>query len=166
MRRILPFVLLLPAIMLLVVSCGKESTSSNRPVLSVSVNTLSYGSVKSIDSLTVRNTGSGILIWSATPGQIWITVNPNQDSLSAGASTIVTVTIGRGVVPQGGDYSDDISFSSNGGSATVAVSMHKSVLAATPAQIDFASTGRVQPTRPISASPLTPERCMPPAPLT
>jgi len=125
--------------MLLVVSCGKESTSSSQPVLTVSVSTLAFGSVRSVDSLTVSNTGGGTLNWSATPGQIWITVNPNQGSLSAGASITVTITIDRDVVPQGGDYSDNVSFTSNGGSATVAVSMHKSVLAATPAQIDFGS---------------------------
>jgi len=140
MRKIVPFVLLLPAIMLLVVSCGKESTSSSQPVLTVSVSTLAFGSVRSVDSLTVSNTGGGTLNWLASPGQIWITVNPNQGSLSAGASITVTVTIDRDVVPQGGDYSDNISFTSNGGSATVAVTMHKSILAATPAQVDFGST--------------------------
>ena len=140
MRKALPFVLLLPLIMLLVVSCGKESTSSNQPVLTISVSTISFGSVRSADSLTVGNTGGGTLNWSASPGQIWITVNPNQGSLSAGASVTVTVTIDRDVVPQGGDYSDNISFTSNGGSATVAVSMHKSVLSAAPAQIDFGAT--------------------------
>lgn len=139
MRKILPFVLLLPLIMLLVVSCGKESTSSNQPALTVSVSTLAFGSVRSVDSLTVSNTGGGTLNWLASPGQIWITVNPNQGSLAAGASITVTITIDRDVVPQGGDYSDNVSFTSNGGSATVAVTMHKSVLSATPAQIDFGS---------------------------
>ncbi|TET66346.1 MAG: hypothetical protein E3J45_06640, partial [Candidatus Zixiibacteriota bacterium] len=67
-------------------------------------------------------------------------MSPNHGGLSAGANISVTVTIDRDVVPQGGDYSDNISFTSNGGSATVAVTMHKSILAATPAQVDFGST--------------------------
>lgn len=140
MRNILPFVLLLPLIMLLVVSCGKESTSSKQPVLTVSVSTLAFGSIRSVDSLTVSNTGGGTLNWLASPGQIWITVNPNQGSLSAGASITVTVTIDRDVVPQGGDYSDNISFTSNGGSATVAVTMHKAFLEVAPAQVDFGAS--------------------------
>jgi hypothetical protein len=140
MRKLLTLLLLLPALILLTTSCGKDSTSSSNPVLAVTPGTLGFGATRSVDTLQVTNSGSGTLTWSAAAVQIWITLNPDQGSLGAGASTNIVVTVDRSVIPQGGDYTDDITFTSNGGTATVAVTMHKSVLKSTPPQIDFEST--------------------------
>jgi len=136
MRKIVPFVLLLPAIMLLVVSCGKESTSSSEPVLSVTPSSLGFGSTRSEDTLTVANTGGATLNWSATYTRSWLSLGSSQGALDAGASSQVVVTVDRSGL-SGGDHSDAIEFTSDGGQANVNVSMHTSILQVVPSALDF-----------------------------
>ncbi len=42
-------------------------------------------------TLTLRNTGTSLLNWSATPGAAWLQASPASGSLAAGASTTITV---------------------------------------------------------------------------
>jgi hypothetical protein len=45
----------------------------------------------SATTLTLRNTGTSLLNWSATPGAAWLQASPTSGSLAAGASTTITV---------------------------------------------------------------------------
>lgn len=45
----------------------------------------------SATTLTLRNTGTSSLNWSATPGEAWLQASPTSGSLAAGASTTITV---------------------------------------------------------------------------
>ena len=95
------------------------------PALSVSPDTLNFGTSTTVKTFTVSNNGGGTLTWTGAenPDKSWITsVSPTSGSLSSGASATVTVTIDRSGLNQG-DYSGTISLTSNGGSADVIVTI-------------------------------------------
>jgi hypothetical protein len=66
--------------------------------------------------IAVKNIGGGTLNWSAQAGDQAVTVSPNQGSLAAGASKSLTIS-GSHPAPPGSTLI--ISFTSNGGNATV-----------------------------------------------
>lgn len=88
-----------------------------QPILSISPASLNFGTSTTQLSVSVSNTGSGTLNWSATDDRSWLTVSP-----ASGGIGTMTVSISRSGLAVG-NYSGTISVSSNGGSASIPVSM-------------------------------------------
>jgi len=60
---------------------------------------------------TLQNTGGSSINWTASVGPTWITLTPTSGTLSAGASTTVTVSINnRAIGFAAGSYSGTVSF--------------------------------------------------------
>lgn len=88
------------------------------PKLLVTPTSLSYGMADTAKSVNVANIGTGQLEWACAPSEPWIGIAPATGS---GAGT-VRVTVNRsGLVA--GEHTGTLTFSSNGGSATVTVTM-------------------------------------------
>ena len=88
------------------------------PVLSVSPDSLDFGATQPQKTFNISNAGGGTLTWSVSEDKTWLSVSPTSGT---GADTI-TVNVDRsGLSP--GDYTTDISVSSNGGNETVQVTM-------------------------------------------
>ena len=88
------------------------------PTLFVSTNQLDYGSTLNNLTFTISNIGSGILNWSISSNQSWLTVNPFNGT---GQSTI-NVYVNRSGISSG-NYSGVLTVSSNGGNTNVNVNM-------------------------------------------
>ncbi len=88
------------------------------PVLSVNPSSLHFGATQTQKSFDISNEGGGTLTWSVSEDKTWLSVSPTSGT---GDATI-TVNVDRsGQSP--GDYTADISVSSNGGNETVQVTM-------------------------------------------
>lgn len=112
-----------------------------QPVLAAAPAALDFGDEATVLEFTVTNVGSGVLDWVASAGQDWLTATP-----AAGETTtetdLVTVTATRaGLAP--GDYDGTVTITSDGGSATLAVTLEVAA-AAPPPNLFFLhhSTGR------------------------
>lgn len=93
----------------------------SQPVLCVSPTSLGFGSTLTSLPFYITNCGSGTLTWEVLADKSWIQVNPASGSTTT-ETDIVTVTVDRSGLPPG-TYSGTVSVSSNGGSATVEISM-------------------------------------------
>jgi hypothetical protein len=91
------------------------------PELSVSVTSLDFGSTSTSLPFTIMNTGEGTLTWSVSENSNWMSVNPGNGSVSDNQSS-VTISVDRSNLDPG-DYSETVTVTSDGGSATVQVSM-------------------------------------------
>ena len=70
-----------------------------------------------LEVITVTNSGTGTLGWSASSGAAWLTVSPTGGSLGAGASEPMTVTADVAVL-SAGSYSTLITVSATGAANT------------------------------------------------
>ena len=89
------------------------------PTLSITPTTLDFGSDLTSKTFQISNTGNGTLAWtvSENPDKPWITsITPNGGSNSA----TITVTVDRSLLAGSSD-TGNLSVTSNGGSAIVAV---------------------------------------------
>jgi hypothetical protein len=114
------------------------------PLLSVSPTSLDFGTSGVNLTITVRNTGGGTLSWNASENLGWLSLNKISGNLGAGISENVTATVSRtGLTP--GPYGGTISFTSNGGSQDVSVSMTvpqpDPLLSVNPTSLDFGTSG-------------------------
>jgi len=89
------------------------------PVLSINPTSLDFGTSATGKTFDISNAGSGVLSWSVSENESWITsVSPTGGTENG----TVTVTVDRvGLSP--GDYSGKVTVSSNGGNIDVAVNM-------------------------------------------
>ncbi len=93
----------------------------NPPVLTVSAQDVSFGDAGSSQTVTVRNTGGGMLSWSVVNGLPWLGVAPGAGTATT-ETDAVQLTVSRSGLAPGG-YSGSISIQSNGGNATINVTM-------------------------------------------
>jgi hypothetical protein len=112
-----------------VVQTGTFVTQSTPPPpeLSVNTETLQFGATTEDLNFRITNIGGCMLNWSTTTitnsGGNWIkSVSPSQGKTAANTTEYVTVSIDRSGLLNG-DYSGEVRISSNGGSATVAITM-------------------------------------------
>ncbi|GAB3697783.1 hypothetical protein GCM10027592_22250 [Spirosoma flavus] len=92
-------------------------TVQSQPILSISPSSLNFGGTTTQLTLSVANTGTGTLNWTATDDRSWLTVSP-----ASGSTGTMTVNVSRSGLAEG-SYSGTISVASNGGSATIPVTM-------------------------------------------
>ncbi|MBD3288242.1 hypothetical protein GF337_05510, partial [candidate division KSB1 bacterium] len=100
-----------------------EPSTNLQPELSVSSNQLDFGDDITSSTLTVTNSGNGILEWdcSLQNNSSWITsISPSNGNLGAGMSEVVSINIDRGQL-SAGFYNDSLMVSSNGGNALVEI---------------------------------------------
>jgi hypothetical protein len=88
------------------------------PTLEVTPSQLSFGQTNTERSITIENTGSGLLEWTASASALWLSVNP---AAGMGGGTAV-VTVDRSGLPNG-DYESAVTVSSNGGDKTLPITM-------------------------------------------
>ncbi|MGB9834957.1 MAG: lectin like domain-containing protein, partial [bacterium] len=102
---------------------SSQSSPPTTPVLSVSPESLDFGTELTQLSFTVRNDGGSTLLWSASENIPWVvSLSSASGSLGVGETQSVTVTVERqGLSP--GNYTGSISLSSNGGNKMVEVKM-------------------------------------------
>lgn len=108
-----------------------------QPKLSVSTNALSFGEDATTLSLDISNSGKGILEWEVANNVDWIECSPTSGAVSTKTNTVV-VSAKRESLDQG-NYSGSFVISSNGGSATilVSISINGITLQVEPAELDF-----------------------------
>jgi hypothetical protein len=97
------------------------SVSKASSVLSVTPETLDFGTTETEKSINVSNAGAGTLSYAATTAQSWITLENGTNSLTTDTK-IIKVTVNRaGLSPN--SYSGNVVINSNSNSITVPVSM-------------------------------------------
>ncbi len=99
------------------------ATPAAAPKLGVSPGSLDYGTLQvgsqSSQVLTLSNSGKQDLNWSADKGKAdWLTLDPSAGRIPAGGSQTINVRADTTLLTAG-RYSASISFSSNGGAASV-----------------------------------------------
>lgn len=111
------------------------------PVLEIVQKTLDFGNDANSLALDIKNPGYGTLNWQLTENAAWLTCNPTTGSVQAGQQQSIVVTVDRSTLSRG-NYSENITFTSNGGSSVVQVniSVQGISLTASPDELDFGST--------------------------
>jgi hypothetical protein len=99
------------------------ASPATSPKLGVSTGSLDYGTLQvgsqSSQVLTLSNSGRQDLNWSADKGKAdWLTLDPSQGRIPSGGSQTINVRADATLLTAG-RYSASISFSSNGGGASV-----------------------------------------------
>ena len=124
-------------------SIGVDLLVSIPPALTVSRESLEFG--LSTDELPfgITNTGQGELTWTITGSTSWIQVAPAAGD-TRDETDIVVVTIDRSGLAQG-DYEGTVDIVSNGGEASIAVTMSvppaaPPAVGLSPLTLDFGST--------------------------
>ena len=73
-------------------------------------------------TITITNTGIGVLDWEVESGEAWLTVDPAAGSAAEDESDQVTLTVDRTGL-ENGNYHTEISVSSNGGDENIFLTM-------------------------------------------
>jgi hypothetical protein len=112
------------------------TVTSTDPVLVVTPPSFTFVNGQSDQTLFVKNEGINDLIWSITSDQPWLTVSP----ASGTNNTQVTVHVDRTGLPDG-DHYGNLTVTSNGGDATVPVTLlFTPVLAVSANELYFSDT--------------------------
>jgi len=91
------------------------------PALGVSTTTLDFGTATDELTLTLENTGDGVLDWIAPPPES-LTVSPDFGETAAGESSTLTVTVDRAALGAG-DHVLELPVRSDGGDEVVSVTV-------------------------------------------
>lgn len=102
-------------------SINVTASKKTAPLLSVSHNKLDFGAAEIIKRIQISNRGTGVLNWSASTSETWITLTPPSDSISTGTQELNVAVLRLGLQP--GSYAANIIINSNGGNLTIPVSM-------------------------------------------
>lgn len=91
-------------------------------VFSSSATSVSLGSDQENQTITFSNTGQRSLSWTAEETSAWLNVAPKEGEIAVGESSSVLIEVDRTGLGLG-DYSSNITVSSEGTSTTISVSM-------------------------------------------
>ena len=107
--------------------------------LVVSPTSLNFGQTESSLKISVDNAGDEELSWQVSSDQSWLTIFPSTGVTNSETDEI-TATINRSVL-EVGNYTGNLTFSSNGGSFTLPVAMEvtPAVLVVSANSLDFGS---------------------------
>jgi Fe-S cluster assembly iron-binding protein IscA len=94
----------------------------DEPVLSVAPTQINFGNTETEQPVSITNTGTGALTWTASENLNWLSLSPTSGSVNAEDTTSTTVSVTRAGLDQG-SYEGEIAFVSNGGNDTVQVQM-------------------------------------------
>lgn len=116
-RAAIPAIALALALSTLLAGCGLFGA----PVLQVTPTSL-VGMTSPQTTLTVKNEGGGSLAWSVSSSSPRVVVTPASGELFAGGSRTLVVTVDDAGLDKGDGVLATLTFTSNGGGATVDVS--------------------------------------------
>ena len=112
------------------------------PIMAFSPTSLDFSTTDTQNSLTITNTGGGILTWQVARQQEWLTLSPSVGSLESGISATITAKVSRNNITPG-SYKDAISITTNAGNGSVPVAMTvpepPPTLSVSPKSLDFGS---------------------------
>jgi len=91
------------------------------PMLTISSTTLDFSASLSNLTLSITNSGTQTLDWNIVDDQDWIDVTPTSGSTTT-EQDVITVSVDRSGLAAG-DYSGDVTITSNGGDQIVSVTM-------------------------------------------
>ena len=114
-------------------------TKLPQPVLMVDPSTLKFDESADIQTVFIKNIGTGVLAWETSTESDWISVQPNSGQVSAAGESEVKVQVERtGLPPQ--NYTGALNVTSNGGKEGLAVTMTVApnpILAISPTTLNF-----------------------------
>jgi len=90
--------------------------------LTLSSNSLGYGSDVSTRELEISNTGEDELNWTAGVSESWISISSSSGGLDPTESQKINVNVDRTGLAEG-NYEGQVNFSGNGGSSSVTITM-------------------------------------------
>ncbi|MEL6557311.1 MAG: carboxypeptidase regulatory-like domain-containing protein [Bacteroidota bacterium] len=96
--------------------------SNNAPVLIIGNGSLDFGKSLRSRTLQITNAGSTSLLWELSAGENWISADQPDGSVPPGNSQNITVFVDRANQDEG-NHNGQLNFTSNGGSANVAIKM-------------------------------------------
>lgn len=103
-----------------------EKLSATSALLQINEGTLNFGEDLSSVELEVSNAGSGVLSWNVDVSEDWLSTNPVQGTIQPGEKSTLSVFVIRDALTNG-DYTGQLNFSGNGGTANVNVSMNVNI---------------------------------------
>jgi hypothetical protein len=115
------------------------------PQLTVTPILSDFGTSQTETNVTLSNTGTGTLSWSAVSSDGWITVTPNSGDITTNSTSAKLKVNRSGLAP--GNFNGTVIFSSNGGNQTATVKMNipaVPILSVSPGVIDFGETSTTQ----------------------
>jgi len=112
------------------------------PILNRTPSSLDFGTSSTSKSLTISNTGQGVLRWNASESASWLSLS----ATSGTGGSVITVQATRSPSLESATYTSSISITSNGGNLTVPVSMTipSPILSVTPSSLNLGSTSTSQ----------------------
>ncbi|MEK7396065.1 MAG: hypothetical protein AAB116_03915, partial [Candidatus Poribacteria bacterium] len=106
--------------------------------LSFTPTAINFGSIDTQVNLAITNIGGGSLSFALSRTQTWLNLSQSSGFVQAGQTLVVTLSANRNnVLP--GTQIDTISITSNGGNATIPVTMLVPGLGLSPTSFDFGS---------------------------
>ena len=109
------------------------------PVLLANPSALDYGTVDLERTLTVKNSGTGTLTWTAASDQTWLTLDTLTGTTTTETDSIKATVNRTGLTP--GSHTANITITSDGGNATITATLTvpgpAPVLLASPLSLDF-----------------------------
>lgn len=126
--------------------CSAPTGSESNPILQVSPTELDFGQDRSSLSLTIRNTGSGVLHWIIqVPSEGWVKLSQREGNTTTEPATI-DVRIDRDKAPAGQQQILLLVISEGGQQAvTLKAGIHRPAkLSLLNSQLDFGETARTQ----------------------
>lgn len=113
----------------------------SRAILEVSERTYDFGKQFTNHTINLKNVGFAVLEWEANEDQSWLSCSPTSGKLKRGEQCSLEIKVERKGMDVGG-YMDEISISSNGGSANVIVRMEVEGMSVNvaPSELDFGET--------------------------
>ncbi|MFZ4798700.1 MAG: LamG-like jellyroll fold domain-containing protein [Bacteroidia bacterium] len=93
----------------------------NTPSLSVNLTNVDFGSNLTTLPIEIKNSGAGTLQWSIVENITWISINPISGSTTTETDAINVLADRTGLSQ--GTYNQSFSITSNGGNATITVSL-------------------------------------------
>lgn len=108
--------------------------------LFVSQNELDFGNEVTKLSLDISNKGNALLSWQISEDASWLSCNPTSGTTQPGEKTSIVVTVDRTGLTRG-SYSQNLTITSDGGSAVVNIRMAVQgiTVSVSPEELDFGS---------------------------
>ncbi|MBU2491145.1 MAG: hypothetical protein KJ571_00870 [Bacteroidetes bacterium] len=98
---------------------GISMTVPESPVISCLPDKLDFGDTELLKQIVIANNGTGLLSWTASSKESWITITPSGGSVSNNTNELKVGILRIGLEP--GNYSGEININSNGGNLIVPV---------------------------------------------
>ncbi len=94
----------------------------NAPQISITPMEIDFGTSNDFKTLLLKNTGTGMLTWTATTNESWLILSSSSGSTTGGSSSTLTVSVNKTDL-LANNYTGMILINSNGGSEVINVAM-------------------------------------------